>query len=79
MLLALFAGYPIYALVAVLSSDVTLVPNTKWEIVLLAALTFMALIGKAMDLGSEGPARRGDPTALKYRSGWGLGTPPDRD
>jgi hypothetical protein len=74
ILLALLAGYPIYALVAAFTSF-TLLPDTKWEIIALVGLTALAVVGKAMDQASEAAAERGDPAALKYRRAWGL----DRD
>jgi hypothetical protein len=71
MFLALFAGYPIYALIAAFSGF-TLVPDTRGELILLGVLTALAVIGKLMDLASEGAAERGDPAALKYQQDWGF-------
>lgn len=71
MFAALFAGYPIYALIAAFTS-ITLVPDTLAEVLLLGGLTLLAVVGKAMDHASEQRAREGDPLAIKYRRDWGL-------
>ena len=75
MLPALFAGYPMYVLLALFTSSFTLVPDTNREVILVAGLTFSALVTKAMDIGSAGPAMRGDPSALKYGRDSGLDRP----
>jgi hypothetical protein len=70
MLPALFAGYPMYVLLTLSTSSFTLVPDTKREVILVAGLTLSALVAKAMDIGSEDPAMRGDPSALKDGRDW---------
>jgi putative membrane protein len=70
-LIAPLVGYPLYALIAAFTAF-TLVPDTKWEIIVLTGLAVSAFIGQAMDEGARDAAKRGDPTAEKYLRDWGL-------
>lgn len=71
LVIAPLAGYFPYALIAAFTT-LTLVPDTKWELVVLGVLAGMAMWGKLMDIGSEGAAGGGSSSAKEYRRAWHL-------